>query len=772
MDPVRTELMRNRFAAIVEEGSTIAYRAAHTTFVKQTQDYQCALTTRMGDIFAYPRQAGVSVYVGISMQATIDHVGLANLRPGDVIITNDPFATDGLCSHTPDIHLLKPIFDGGEVIAFGWAFIHASDIGGAVPGSISATSTEVFQEGIRMRPTRLYRGGELNTELLDLFRDNCRIPDDIWGDLQAMLAALTSMEVRLLALCARLGPAEVLVGMEEVLDLAEARARAAIRKIPDGTYAFADYIEGMRLPDLSFVHVVMTKVGDTVDLDFSGSDPQTRAAINFVSGSRTHPFLSFAINIFVITSEPTTPINGGLVRPITTRAPKGTIMNAAFPAASGNRWVSAVRIYDAVMGCLNQALPGGIAAAGPGQSAVVAVTARDPVTSRKRVNVVNPFCGGSGGRAGLDGIDGVDGPQASLKNTPTEIVETETLIRVRQYQLQPDTYGAGRFRGGAAIVMDLENTDIEAVIAVRGLNRFQFASWGVQGGRPGVVGRVILNPDRPGEQVIERLNILTLKQGDIIRMITPTGGGYGDPFSRDPALVLADVRTGLLTAVKALEDYGVAIADGAVDEQATERARNARPSGGQSAPFTFCEARRAYRGDLADGRASRAGEGRPDRGGLDATSPAYVGTRCAGGARANGRRGRAERGAGERAVRPATRSWSRHGLLTLGAARHLLEVSGVSVDYTSPASFLWQRKATLRAVDRVSFAIRQGEALGLVGESGCGKSSIGRAVLRLQPVASGEIRFDGIDLLRLGSEKLRQFRRRMQMVFQELDTRR
>ena len=169
------------------------------------------------------------------------------------------------------------------------------------------------------------------------------------------------------------------------------------------------------------------------------------------------------------------------------------------------------------------------------------------MTSRQRVNVINPFCGGSGGRAGLDGIDGVDGVQASLKNTPTEIVEAETMIRVRQYQLQPDSYAAGKWRGGAAIVMDLENTDIEAVMAVRGLNRFQLAAWGVQGGHPGALGQVILNPGRPDEQIIERLNILILKQGDIVRMITPTGGGFGDPRTRDPRAVAADVRNGLLS---------------------------------------------------------------------------------------------------------------------------------------------------------------------------------------------------------------------------------
>ena len=595
MDPVRTELMKNRFTAIVEEASTIAYRTAHTTFVKQTQDYQCALATADGEIFAYPRQSGVSVFIGISIRAAIDHVGIETLEPGDVVITNDPFASDGLCSHTPDIHLIKPIFAGRDIIAFAWAFIHASDIGGSVPGSISAASTEVFQEGIRMRPVRLYRAGKLNRELLDLFQDNCRIPDDVWGDLQAMLAALNSLDKRLCELNAKLGTAELLCGMEEVLDLAEAKARSVIKTIPDGTYSFGDYVEGLRSDDLTFIHVAMTVAGDTITLDFSGSDPQTQSSINFVSGSRTHPFLTQAINFYILTIEPTTPINGGLVRPIRTLAPKGTVMNAEFPAASGNRWVTAVRIYDAVLGCLNQALPTGLAASGPGQSAVVAVSARDPVTGRKRVNVINPFCGGGGGRVGADGIDGVDGPQAWLENTPVEVIEAETAVRIRQYQCVPDTFGAGKWRGGAAIVMEIENTAIEAVMAVRGLNRAQFCAWGAFSGDPGVPGVVTLNPGREDEREIHRLNILELARGDVVRMITPTGGGFGDPMERDPGKVAADVRGGLLSAAKAERDYGVVLGKAGVDHEATARRRaELTAQRGQLPQFSFCAARRAY----------------------------------------------------------------------------------------------------------------------------------------------------------------------------------
>ena len=172
MDPVRTEVMTNRFAAIVEEASQIAYRTAHTTFVKMTQDYQVGLATPDGEFFGYPYMSGVTSFIGLSLKGGIDAFGLENFSEGDIVICNDPFGSDGMCTHTMDVHLLRPIFHKKRIIAFAWAFIHSSDIGGAVPGSVSPTNFDVFQEGIRLRAAHLYRGDILNQELIDIFMDN------------------------------------------------------------------------------------------------------------------------------------------------------------------------------------------------------------------------------------------------------------------------------------------------------------------------------------------------------------------------------------------------------------------------------------------------------------------------------------------------------------------------------------------------------------------------------------------------------------------------
>lgn len=203
MDAVRTAVMNNRFNAIVEEASAAIYRTAHTTFVKIVQDYQCAIATAEGEMFAYPMLSGVNVFVGSPLKPTLDAIGRENLKPGDIIITNDPFATDGLVTHLMDVTLLYPIFYDEKLIAIGWAFVHASDIGGAVPGSISPAFTEVFQEGLRVRPMKLYEGGVLNEAIKSIFQDNSRIPTELWGDIQAMISGLKSMDRRVSELCKR-----------------------------------------------------------------------------------------------------------------------------------------------------------------------------------------------------------------------------------------------------------------------------------------------------------------------------------------------------------------------------------------------------------------------------------------------------------------------------------------------------------------------------------------------------------------------------------------
>ena len=563
MNPVRTEVMRNRFAAIAEEASNVAYRTAYTTFVKQTQDYQVAMASAEGEFFAYPHRSGVTSSVCQNVRGVVDQIGIDALRPGDIIITNDPFAGDALCTHTMDIHLLRPVFRDGVPVAFGWAFIHASDIGGSVPGSIAPTNYEVFQEGVRIRTSLLYRQGELNAQLWQFFADNSRIPELIWGDLQAMLAGLALLDRRLQELCDRLGAEAVLESVRDVLALSELKARAAIARLTDGEYRFSEYLEAFRGEGHIFIQACMRKSGETLEMDFTGSDPQVRYALNFTTSERPHPFLCMPVVNWIQTAEPTTPMTGGIIRPIRTTAPRGTLMNATFPAAMGNRWVAVMRVYDAILGCLNQAVPGGLAAAGAGQAGIISVSAVDQRTGRRHVSVVEPFIGGSGGRNGVDGIDGIDQPVAFLRSAPAETVELETDIIVRRFSYEPGSAAPGRNRGGLGMRIELENRGLPATVTVRGQDRFRFQPWGVAGGACGHHGRTTLVTEGGVEREIGRIDVLELPTGGVLRMLTPSGGGFGDPLERDPALVLADVRDGLITPEQAHGEYGVVVrADG------------------------------------------------------------------------------------------------------------------------------------------------------------------------------------------------------------------
>lgn len=586
MRAIRTEVMRNRFGALVEEASIILYRTAHTTFIKQTQDYQCAMCTVEGEVFAYPRFNGVATLVGLSLRPAIDAIGVENMREGDVIITNDPFATQGMCTHMPDIFLLRPIFHEGRLQCFSWAFAHVSDIGGAVPSSISPTFTEIFQEGLRMRPMKLYREGVLNEDLLSILYDNCRIPDETWGDIKAMCSALASMDRRINELSARYGEPELQEGIRDVLAYGELKSREVIAALDDGSWEFSDYMEVVP-GEAIMVNLTMTVKGSDVTLDFSGSSPQVQAACNFVSGTSPHPALVRCFVAFLLSSSEEMPMNGGIVRPITVIAPKGVVMNAEFPAASGNRAATYTRVYDLVLGCLNQAIPGHIAAGGGSQAAIIAAATSDPKTRRPKVSVIQPLIGGSGGRRGLDGIDATDTPFGFLRSAPTEAIEHEMPLLIRRFGLVKDSFGAGKWRGGAALEIEMENRAHEVSFSLRGCDRFTFQPWGVAGGEAGNCG----SGARDGTSV-RLTDMQKITHGEALYLRSPAGGGFGPAFERAPEDVLTDVTDGLLSPEKALADYGVVIRDGAVDVEGTAKARaGIEPS---AEVFNYGARRRAY----------------------------------------------------------------------------------------------------------------------------------------------------------------------------------
>ena len=325
-DKVLLEVLNNRFTGIVEEMGYIIHRASFTVFVKETWDFDSALVTTDGEIFCYPRNIGVTNMLGMHMGDAIRCI--ADYEPGDVIVTNDPHRTRGMCTHLPDIMMFKPLFAGGRLLAFAWCFIHSSDVGGLVPGSISPTAFDTFQEGLSIPPTKLVKAGKLNQELLDLILANCRIPDQNWGDMKALLAALSTCERRMDDVVARYGEDATRAVIPELLHYGERRARAVFEAIPDGGYEFWDYVEG----DLFSRYHVRIKVrvdvsGSDIHLDFTGTDPQIRAALNMPTYDKPNQWLVLGIVNYLRTTDRSLPLNRGILRPVSVTVPKGSLLN-------------------------------------------------------------------------------------------------------------------------------------------------------------------------------------------------------------------------------------------------------------------------------------------------------------------------------------------------------------------------------------------------------------------------------------------------------------
>ena len=577
IDRVTLEVLRNHYQAVVEDMARIMERTAYTTFVKETADFSTGLVSTGGEYVAYPWKLGASSYLGLNLKSALDYFD--RYEEGDIVICNDAYLSGPLCTHLPDVHILRPIFHDGRIICWGYAFVHSSDMGGTVPGSVWPRATEIFQEGLRLRPTRLYRAGVLNEDVRNVILDNCRIPEMNWGDIKAMCAAVNSCDRRVQEMVGKFGVATVVEGIDAVLDYAEQRARAALAKIPDGTYRFADYMEDDLQSEVPIrIKVALTVEGSSVHLDFTGSDPQVASALNIASHGVTHPFLCQAINAYLVSEDPEIPKASSILRPVRVTAPPGSVVNSLFPAPIGVRYATVLRVLDAVLGALAQALPGSIPAAPAGGISPVVASVLDPWTGRRQVQVVEPMLGGGGGRPTMDGLDAADSTAGYLRNTPVESIEAEVPIVVRRYHLIPDTGGAGAHRGGLAVRLDFQVFHPHAIVTARGLERFRLEPWGVAGGQAGTAGSCVVNRDTPGVRDIGKVDVLRLEPGDLVSIFSPSGGGHGDPRRRDPERVRADVRAGFLSVARARERYGVALVDGAVDAEATARLRAAMPA--------------------------------------------------------------------------------------------------------------------------------------------------------------------------------------------------
>ncbi|SEM35435.1 N-methylhydantoinase B [Roseovarius azorensis] len=581
LDSVLLEILGNKLRAATEEMGHALQRTGRTLYVKETADFGTALADLDGHFFAYPRAIGVSGFIDLDCGPTLR--AISDLEPGDVIITNHPYASEGLATHAPDAHLLKPYFHEGELVCFGWSFVHLSDVGGRVPSSISPTNHELYQEGLFIPPMKLMRDGEWNEDVLSFIRANCRTPNENIGDLKAMIAALNVGERRVSAIIERHGIEAFCTVRSDLQEYAEIKSRDVLRRIGDGTYHFVDYMDDDLVSEYPIrLEVTMTARDGEIHLDFTGTDPQVEAAFNIPTNGKRHAWLTVRMIALIMTLDPTTPMNAGMFRPISVTVPKGTVLNPVAPAAVGVRHATAVRVNDLLNGVLGKALPDVMPAASGGAMVPVVLAADDPASGATHVAVVEPMVGGSGARKGADGVDGRDSSISNLANNPIETVESQIAVSILEYGIRPDSGGAGKWRGGVGVRLKFRIEAETGRILGRGMERFRFRPWGVFGGEPGAPMRVILNEGTPDAVDTGRIDMLSVKRGDTLTVLMPGGGGYGDPLERPEELVLADVASGFLSEETARGSYGVVISEGRVDSAATHDTRDAmhldRPS--------------------------------------------------------------------------------------------------------------------------------------------------------------------------------------------------
>ncbi|HMK81954.1 MAG TPA: hydantoinase B/oxoprolinase family protein [Xanthobacteraceae bacterium] len=575
LDPVTLEIMATKVAAVSEEMGYTLQRTGRTLYVKETADFGTALAARNGKFFSYPNAIGVSGFVDLDCMPTIAAVG--GLEEGDVVITNNPYRSAGLATHTPDLHVIRPIHVEGVLVCYAWAFLHSSDVGGRVPSSISPSNTEIYQEGLLLPPTKLVRRGAPCEDVFGIIAANSRTPDENVGDIKAMLAALAYAERRVHEIVAQHGVAAFLDCQADLFEYSRVKARAAFRRIRDGDYAFWDWLDDdLVTPYPRRIRVRITAADGVLVLDFDGTDPQSLSAFNVPTLGTRHPWLSLRLVSLALTLDPTIPVNAGILDNITVRAPEGSILNPRFPAATGVRHATAIRVDNVLTGALAQALPETMPAASGGIVIPIVFAENDPDTGASNVIVVEPAVGGMGARFGHDGVDGRDASIANLANNPIETLEGNASLHIVEYALRPDSGGAGQWRGGNGVAITFEILADQATILGRGMERFRFRPWGLAGGCAGAPARTLLNAGTPDEKDLGKIDAVTVKRGDRFTILTPGAGGYGNPFARDAERVADDVAKGFVSRAAAATRYGVALdADGNVDAKQTARLRAA-----------------------------------------------------------------------------------------------------------------------------------------------------------------------------------------------------
>ncbi len=565
-DPVTREIIKNALMGAADTMALTVVRTARSAVIKDGMDFSTALFTAGGQQVA--QGLTLPAHLG-SMAPALEGVRNAfgdDVHPGDVFANNDPYEGG---SHLPDIFLFKPIFVHDTHIGWSCCIGHQTDIGGRVAGGNACDNTEIYQEGLLIPPIKLYEAGVLNRAVWRILEKNVRVPEKVLGDVQALLAAVRFGERDLLRLVDEYGLEELKGYMADILDTTEQLTRAEFAALPHGEWTFTDYIDndGIDLRPIA-IHAKVKIEGDEVFVDFAGTSPQAKGSINpnfAYTKSQVYAVMKCLI-------DPAIQSNSGFFRPFHITAPEGCFVNPQHPAPVAARGLAGFRICHALFGAMAQALPGKVPGAWGGGEVGLSFGGYHP--DRKAwVYLEFNNDGPRGGGPYIDGADGLAAPIHNMANTPIESIEADQPLLVEQFGLVADTGGAGKYRGGLGIVRQFRVLAEEATFQLRS-DRTDFLPWGAEGGKPGTPTKNYLNPDTENRELPGK-HLMTLKKGDVYRLIQAGAGGYGDPLDRDAAAVLEDVRQEKLTVDHVRREYGVVVSPDKLelDQEATEELR-------------------------------------------------------------------------------------------------------------------------------------------------------------------------------------------------------
>ena len=556
-DPAAFEIVKNSFFKIAEEMRIVLCKTAYSPILKSAGDFSCGVFDAKGDMVA--QGPDLPIHLGSmpdAVRAVVQAFG-ADVHPGDVFIHNDPYFGG---SHLPDVNVVRPAFHEGRLLGYACLRAHWPDIGSATPGSYGAV-TEIYGEGLRLPPLRLISNGVLNTELEKVILWNVRTPDERQGDLGAQLAATLRATERLEALARRYGTERLIAYMDEVMTYSERLMRAALADLPDGEGYFEDFCDGDGVPDdadgndASFwIRMKVKKTGDRLLIDFTGTDGRVPGPMNAVL-SVTCSGIYCGLKMCV---DPNSliPPNSGCWRTIEVVAPKGSVVNAEFPApvVYSNHEMSH-RVAEMVMGALVGFWPNQVMACSQGTSAVLTLGGVDPRSGRRYVSY-ETIKGGFGARPNKDGINVIASTISNTMNTPVEVLEMAFPFRVERYEINPDSGGPGKFRGGCGARRTWRLLDGADAVGTLCMERMRSAPFGLLGGKSGAAAVVTLTTPDGKTRHLPSKGAFAAVAGSVVDMVTPGSGGFGPPAERDKGLIADDLLNGYVTEEAVRREYG------------------------------------------------------------------------------------------------------------------------------------------------------------------------------------------------------------------------